>query len=285
MRQLKITNKITNRDSISLNKYLAEINKEPLITADEEIELAIRIKKGDKSARDKLVKANLRFVVSVAKQYQNQGMALIDLINEGNLGLLKACEKFDETKGFKFISYAVWWIRQSIMQAIIEHSKIIKVPTNKKNIYNKISKIKNDFELKNLREPTVKELSGLVNVSEDKVLELLNINQKSLSLDAPLSSDSEETFSLLNTISGNALEPDQSLLSDSVKIQIQKVLSLLSEKERKVITLYFGLNGNATLSYEDIGLRLSLTRERVRQIKERSLARIRKASGINSLLG
>ncbi len=284
MRQLKITNKITNRDNESLDRYLNEISKLDLIEADEEVRLAKLIKQGDMNALDKLTKANLRFVVSVAKQYQNQGLSLSDLINEGNLGLIKAAQKFDETKGFKFISYAVWWIRQSILQALVEQSRMIRLPVNKVGSSQKLYKVMLQFEQKYQREPTADELAELMEMSKSKVLELIKNDKKHLSVDAPFSSTDSDSGTMLDVIVDTAeLEPDHDILKASLKDEVRQILSILSQREQAVIAYYFGLGEGSSMSLEEIGIRLDLTRERVRQIKERALKRIRKASGINSL--
>ena len=276
MRQLKITKSITNRESASLDKYLQEIGKEELITVEEEVELAQRIKKGDQAALEKLTRANLRFVVSVAKQYQNQGLSLPDLINEGNLGLIKAAEKFDETRGFKFISYAVWWIRQSILQAIAEQSRVVRLPLNKVGSLNKIHKAYSTLEQQFDRTPTAEELAEFVDLPKDKVEDTLQLSGKPLSVDAPFA-DGEEG-SLLdvmeNTDSPNA---DSSLLEESLAREVERTLSILPDKEKLVLKYYYGIGGKE-LSLEEIGFELGLTRERVRQIKEKAIRRLRHSS-------
>ncbi len=276
MRQLKITKSITNRESASLEKYLQEIGKVELITADEEVELAQRIKKGDRIALEKLTKANLRFVVSVAKQYQHQGLSLPDLINEGNLGLIKAAEKFDETKGFKFISYAVWWIRQSILQAIAEQSRIVRIPLNKVGDLNRINKAFSKLEQEHERAPSTDELSDDVKLSKDKVLNAIQISGRHISVDAPFKED--EDNSLLDVMENKeSPNADNSLLQDSLRKEIKRTLSILSEKERNVIESFFGL-GKPEMSLEEIGNKFGLSRERTRQIKEKAIRRLRQSS-------
>jgi RNA polymerase primary sigma factor len=274
MRQLKITKSITNRESASLDKYLQEIGKEELITVDEEVELAQRIRKGDRIALEKLTKANLRFVVSVAKQYQNQGLSLPDLINEGNLGLIKAAEKFDETRGFKFISYAVWWIRQSILQALAEQARIVRLPLNKIGSINKVNntfaRLEQDFQ----REPTSDEIANALEMAPKDVKEALNVSSRHVSMDAPLRKDEENTLSdvLLST---DSVSPDSKLLKDSLRKEIERSLSTLSLREADIIKLYYGLNKEPPYSLEEIGKLFNLTRERVRQIKEKAIKRLK----------
>lgn len=276
MRQLKITKSITNRESASLEKYLQEIGKVELISADEEVELAQRIKKGDRIALEKLTKANLRFVVSVAKQYQHQGLSLPDLINEGNLGLIKAAEKFDETKGFKFISYAVWWIRQSILQAIAEQSRIVRIPLNKVGDLNRINKAFSKLEQEHKRAPSTDELSDDVKLSKAKVLNAIQISGRHISVDAPFKED--EDNSLLDVMENKeSPNADNSLLQDSLRKEIQRTLTILSEKERNVIESFFGL-GKPEMSLEEIGNKFGLSRERTRQIKEKAIRRLRQSS-------
>ena len=273
MRQLKITKSITNRESASLEKYLQEIGKEEMVSAEEEVELAQQIRKGDKKALERLTRANLRFVVSVAKQYQNQGLSLPDLINEGNLGLLKAAERFDETRGFKFISYAVWWIRQSILQAISEQSRIVRLPLNQVGSVNKINREINRFEQANGRRPSIEEIAEKIDLPEDKIDEAMNINGHHISVDAPFTEG--EDNSLLD-IMPNSDSPmaDMSLVAESLKAEIQNALSVLNERERNVIEASYGINC-PELTLEEIGEKFGLTRERVRQIKEKAIRKLR----------
>jgi len=286
MRQLKIIKQVTNRDSVSLDKYLQEISKEDLITAQEEVELAVKIREGDQRALNKLTKANLRFVVSVAKQYQNQGLNLSDLINEGNLGLIKAAKKFDETRGFKFISYAVWWIRQTILQAIAEHARIVRLPLNKIGVLNKINKAFSELEQTLERPPSVQELSEVIDISAKEIGESLKSRHLSISIDAPLTGD-DDSGSMSDTLQSNGeTNPDVGLMNESLKKDIKRALSILSERESDVLKLYYGINNkvNANLTLEEIGLRFGLTRERVRQIKEKAIARLRTYSSRNNLV-
>jgi RNA polymerase primary sigma factor len=276
MRQLKITKSITNRDSSSLEKYLQEVGKEELITADEEVELAQRIKKGDRVALEKLTRANLRFVISVAKQYQFQGLSLPDLINEGNLGLIKAAERFDETKGFKFISYAVWWIRQSILQAIAEQSRVVRLPLNKVGSINKLHKAYSKLEQQNDRTPTADELAEFVNLPKDKVENTMQLSGKPVSVDAPFS-DSEDGTLLDVMENRDTPDTDDSLECESLSREIDRTLSILPDKERAVLKYYYGLGGRE-MSLEEIASQLNLTRERVRQIKEKAIRRLRHSS-------
>ncbi len=273
MRQLKITKSITNRESEALEKYLQEIGKEELLTTDEEVELAQLIRKGDRHALDKLTKANLRFVVSVAKQYQNQGLSLPDLINEGNLGLIKAAEKFDETRGFKFISYAVWWIRQSILQAIAEQSRIVRVPLNQVGSVNKINKILTKFEQENERRPSVDEISEQIDLPEDKVGEALMANTRHVSVDAPFV-DGEDNSLLDVLVNDDAPMADRQLVVESLRAEIAVVLKSLNERERSVVSAFYGI-GQPEMTLEEIGNKYGLTRERVRQIKEKAIRHLR----------
>ena len=273
MRQLKITKSITNRESESLEKYLQEIGREELLSTDEEVELAQRIKKGDRKALEKLTKANLRFVVSVAKQYQNQGLSLSDLINEGNLGLIKAAEKFDETRGFKFISYAVWWIRQSILQAIAEQSRIVRVPLNQVGSVSKINRILNKFEQEHERRPSVDEISERVDIPEEKVDEAMMANTRHVSVDAPFV-EGEDNSLLDVLINDDAPMADRQLVIESLRAEIATVLQALTDRERAVITAFYGI-GQQEMTLEEIGHKYGLTRERVRQIKEKAIRRLR----------
>jgi RNA polymerase primary sigma factor len=276
MRQLKITKSITNRESASLDKYLQEIGKEELITVEEEVELAQRIKKGDRDALEKLTRANLRFVVSVAKQYQNQGLSLPDLINEGNLGLIKAAEKFDETRGFKFISYAVWWIRQSILQALAEQSRIVRLPLNQVGSLNKINKAFSKFEQEFERQPSPEELAEVLDLPKEKVSDTLRVSGRHVSVDAPFV-DGEDN-SLLDVLPNNdSPNADKSLLNESLTREIERSLATLTERERDIIKLFFGI-GIQEMTLEEIGEQFGLTRERVRQIKEKAIRRLRHTS-------
>ena len=282
MRQLKISKQITNRESQSLDKYLQEIGKVDLLTPDEEVVLAKRIKDGDQMALERLTKANLRFVVSVAKQYQNQGLSLGDLINEGNLGLIKAAQRFDETRGFKFISYAVWWIRQSILQALAEQSRIVRLPLNRVGSLNKISKTFSELEQKYEREPSPEELADVLEVSSSEVVDTMKISGRHVSMDAPFTQGEEN--SLLDVLENDAEEkPDSGLMTDSLRKEVQRALSTLTQREADVITLYFGLNGEHAMTLEEIGEKFNLTRERVRQIKEKAIRRLRHTSRSKAL--
>ncbi len=282
MRQLKISKQITNRESQSLDKYLQEIGKVDLITSDEEVELAKRIREGDQIALEKLAKANLRFVVSVAKQYQNSGLTLGDLINEGNLGLIKAAKRFDETRGFKFISYAVWWIRQSIMQALAEQSRIVRLPLNRVGSLTKISKAFSELEQKFQREPSPEELAEELDLTTEEVSANLKISGRHVSMDAPFVNGEEN--SLLDVLSDeNQENPDSGMMVDSLQRDIQRALSTLTKRESDVIAFYFGLNGEHAMTLEEIGLKYNLTRERVRQIKEKATRRLRHSSRSHSL--
>ncbi len=277
MRQLKITKSITNRDSASLDKYLQEIGREDLITAEDEVELAQKIKQGDQVALEKLVKANLRFVVSVSKQYQNQGLTLPDLINEGNLGLIKAAQRFDETRGFKFISYAVWWIRQSILQAIAEQARIVRLPLNQVGSLNRINKTFSKLEQEFEREPSPEEIAECLEIEEDKVTESQKISGRHVSMDAPFKDGEDGT--LLDVLSnGNSPKTDVSLMNESLQKEIKRSLSTLTDREKDVIMLFFGIGIPHPLSLEEIGEKFGLTRERVRQIKEKGIRRLRHTS-------
>ena len=278
MRQLKITAKITNRESKALEKYLNDISKIELLSADEEAELARRIREGDQAALERLTTANLRFVVSVAKQYQNQGLSLPDLINEGNVGLMKAARRFDETKGFKFISYAVWWIRQSILQAIVEYARIVRLPTNKVSSYNRVREAFSSFVQEFEREPSLEELGDLLSLSPKEVSRMLTQGGSHVSFDAPISSDDDGSSTMLDLVSsGDEVQPDLKLMEESLKDEVRIGLSKLSPREVDVLQAYYGLNGNSALTLEEIGELYGLTRERVRQIKERALRRLRKS--------
>ena len=274
MRQLKITKSITNRESAALDKYLQEIGREDLLSTEEEIELAQRIKKGDRKALDKLTKANLRFVVSVAKQYQNQGLSLPDLSNEGNLGLIKAAEKFDETRGFKFISYAVWWIRQSILQAIAEQSRIVRLPLNQVGSVNKINQLQNKFEQEFERRPNSSEIAERIDIPEDKVIDAMKANGKHVSVDAPFSDGDDN--SLIDVLADSDIPmADNELVMESLRKEIADALHTLNERERNVIECFYGIN-QPEMTLEEIGDRYGLTRERVRQIREKALRKLRK---------
>jgi RNA polymerase primary sigma factor len=282
MRQLKISKQITNRESASLDKYLHDISKVELITAEEEVILAQKIRAGDAIALEKLTKANLRFVVSVAKQYQNQGLSLGDLINEGNLGLIKAAQRFDETRGFKFISYAVWWIRQSIMQSLAEQSRIVRLPLNRVGSLNKISKAFAKLEQSFEREPSAAEIAELLDISEEDVRDSMKISARQVSMDAPFVSGEES--SLLDVlIDENEVTPDDELLNDSLRREIQRTLNTLTPRESDVVSMYYGLNGYSNATLEEIGGKFDLTRERVRQIKEKAIRRLRHTARSKSL--
>ncbi|HJB44308.1 MAG TPA: RNA polymerase sigma factor RpoD/SigA [Candidatus Coprenecus merdipullorum] len=273
MRQLKITKSITNRESASLDKYLQEIGREELIGVDEEVELAQRIRKGDQAALEKLTKANLRFVVSVAKQYQNQGLSLPDLINEGNLGLIKAAEKFDETRGFKFISYAVWWIRQSILQALAEQSRIVRLPLNQVGSLNKINKALSKFEQDNERMPSPDELAEILDIPRDKIADTLRVSGRHVSVDAPFV-DGEDNSLLDVLVNNDSPNADKGLVNESLNKEIERALSTLTERERDIVKDFFGI-GTQEMTLEEIGEKFGLTRERVRQIKEKAIRRLR----------
>ncbi len=276
MRQLKITKSITNRESASLDKYLQEIGREDLITVEQEVELAQRIRSGDRIALEKLTKANLRFVVSVAKQYQNQGLSLPDLINEGNLGLIKAAEKFDETRGFKFISYAVWWIRQSILQALAEQSRIVRLPLNQVGSLNKINKALQRFEQENERRPSAEELAKELDISEDKITESMKHGGRHVSVDAPFV-EGEDNSLLDVMVNDESPKADRGLINESLSNEIERTLCTLSEREHLIVKKFFGL-GIPEMTLEEIGDEFGLTRERVRQIKEKAIRRLRQSS-------
>lgn len=277
MRQLKITKQVTNRETASLDKYLQEIGKVDLITAEEEVELAQKIREGDRESLEKLTKANLRFVVSVAKQYQNQGLSLPDLINEGNLGLIKAAQRFDETRGFKFISYAVWWIRQSILQALAEQSRIVRLPLNKIGSINKINKTYARLEQEFEREPNASEIAEALDITEQEVKESMKNAGRHVSMDAPLIQDEENTmYDVMK--SDEVATPETQLLYESLKKEIERAISTLTQREADVIRLYFGLSGNHPMTLEEIGEKFDLTRERVRQIKEKAIRRLKHTS-------
>ncbi len=283
MRQLKITNKITARESLALDKYLNDIGKIPMLTADGEADLARRIRAGDQEALDKLTRSNLRFVVSVAKQYQNQGLSLSDLINEGNVGLMKAAKRFDETKGFKFISYAVWWIRQSILQSIVEYSRIVRLPLNKVGSYNKVNEAFLAFVQEFERNPTNEELAELLDMTPKEIANMLKGNGRHLSVDAPMSGEDGDSTMLDVISTADDMSPDLTLMDQSLKEEVQQGLNILSPREVEVLSSYYGLNGYKSLTLEEIGERYGLTRERVRQIKERAIRRLRKSYNRNAL--
>ena len=276
MRQLKITKSITNRESASLDKYLQEIGKEDLITVEEEVELAQRIRKGDQRALEKLTRANLRFVVSVAKQYQNQGLSLPDLINEGNLGLIKAAEKFDETRGFKFISYAVWWIRQSILQALAEQSRIVRLPLNQVGSLNKINKAFSRFEQEHERRPSPEELAETLDLPAEKVADTFRVSGRHISVDAPFV-EGEDNSLLDVLVNDDSPVADKTLINESLSTEVERALATLTERERDIIRLFFGINCQE-MTLEEIGEKFGLTRERVRQIKEKAIRRLRHSS-------
>ncbi len=274
MRQLKITKQVTNRDTLSLDKYLHEIGKVELLSAEREVELAKLIKKGDRKALETLIKANLRFVVSVSKQYQNQGLSLPDLINEGNLGLIKAAQRFDETRGFKFISYAVWWIRQSILQALAEQARIVRLPLNKIGSINKINKAFNQLEQEFQRDPTMEEIAELMETKPELVEDTLNLSGTPISMDAPLKE--EEAGNMYDVmLNDDSLNPEEKLLDDSLRQEIERSLNTLGAREAEILRFYFGLNGYHSHTLEEIGSKFGLTRERVRQIKEKSIKKLR----------
>ena len=281
MRQLKITKSITNRESASLDKYLQEIGREELITVEEEVELAQRIRKGDQAALEKLTRANLRFVVSVAKQYQNQGLSLPDLINEGNLGLIKAAEKFDETRGFKFISYAVWWIRQSILQALAEQSRIVRLPLNQVGSLNKINKAFARFEQEHERTPSADELANELEIPKEKVTDTLRVAGRHISVDAPFA-DGEDNSLLDVLVNSDSPNADRGLINESLATEVERALEILTERERDIIRYFFGI-GCSEMTLEEIGEKFDLTRERVRQIKEKAIRKLRQSSRSNLL--
>jgi RNA polymerase primary sigma factor len=283
MRQLKISNKITSRESIALEKYLTDIGKIDLLTPEDEAHLAARIREGDQEALERLTKANLRFVVSVAKQYQNQGLSLSDLINEGNVGLIKAAKRFDETRGFKFISYAVWWIRQSIMQAIVEYSRLVRMPNNKSAGYTKVTQAIASFQQEFERDPEPEELAEVLNISVSDVQRALRGRMRHLSFDAPVAGDDSD-ITMLDTLPNDAdSNPDLKVMDESLSKEIVNNLNLLAPRERAVLASYFGLDGEEQLNLEEIGDRFDLTRERVRQIKERAIRRLRRSRNKNLL--
>ena len=277
MRQLKITNKITSRESVALDKYLNDIGKISMLSGDEEADLARRIREGDEGAKKRLTEANLRFVVSVAKQYQNQGLTLSDLINEGNVGLMKAAERFDETRGFKFISYAVWWIRQSILQSIVEHSRMVRLPLNKVGSYNKVNeefiKFVQEFE----REPSNEELGAILDMTPKEIANMLRTNTRHVSMDSPIGGDDSDATLIDLYVSEDDVTPDSELLDESLRDEVLQGLTILSDREKEVISAYYGLNNFKPLTLEEIGEKYALTRERVRQIKERAIRRLRKS--------
>jgi len=283
MRSLKISKSITNRESESLEKYLQEIGRVEMISPEEEVRLATLIKQGDQKALDKLTKANLRFVVSVAKQYQNQGLTLPDLINEGNLGLIKAAQRFDETRGFKFISYGVWWIRQSIMQALAEQSRIVRLPLNKVGLTNRISRTYSQLEQEFERAPTIEEIAEVLNIDVEEVSASMRMTSRHVSMDSPLS-DGEESTLIDVLVNGNAESADQQIIfNDSLKQEIQRSLTLLTPRQKEVICYFYGIGVDEPVSLEDLGLRYGLTRERVRQIKDKALEKLKSFSGSNLL--
>ncbi len=274
MRQLKISKQITNRESISIDKYLHEIAKVDLLSADEEVRLAKRIKEGDQIALEKLTNANLRFVVSVAKQYQNQGLTLGDLISEGNLGLIKSAKRFDETRGFKFISYAVWWIRQAILQALAEHARIVRLPLNRVGSLNKIARTFSELEQLYEREPSPEEIAEVLDIAPKDITSSMKLYARHLSMDAPIGDE----LKLLDVLKNDEIDPDALLMSDSLNRQVQRAISILTQREADVICYYFGICGSKSLTLEEIGKKLSLTRERVRQIKENGIRKLRQPS-------
>ena len=274
MRQLKISKSITNREQGALDKYLIDIAKEPMVTPDEEVELAQRIRQGDQIALDRLVRANLRFVVSVAKQYQNQGLSLADLINEGNVGLIKAARRFDETKGFKFISYAVWWIRQAILQAVAEQSRMVRLPLNQVGFLSRVKKTASYLEQLYQRKPTIKEIADELNLPEEKVDAIIKVGSKEISMDAPVSSDDEMSF-IDTMIPEDNNDADKIVVSETESAEIRRSLSVLNEKERQILIYYFGLDSSHSYTLEEIGYMMDMTRERVRQVKDKALKKLR----------
>ncbi len=285
MRQLKISKQITNRESISIDKYLHEIAKVELLTTEEEVNLAKRIREGDEAALEKLTNANLRFVVSVAKQYQNQGLTLGDLISEGNLGLIKAAKRFDETRGFKFISYAVWWIRQSLLQALAEHSRIVRLPLNRVGALNKIARTFSELEQLYEREPSTEEIAEMLELAPEEISSSMKLYSRHLSMDAPMNGNE---LNLLDVLENEESRPDALLMSDSLSKQVERAISILTQREADVICLYFGICGTKSLTLEEIGEKLNLTRERVRQIKESAIKRLRQSAprdGLKPYLG
>ncbi len=284
MRKLKITNNITSKEGVALDKYLLEIGRIELISVEEEIELARKIKEGDEAALEKLVRSNLRFVVSVAKQYQNQGLSLSDLINEGNVGLMKAAKRFDETKGFKFISYAVWWIRQSILVAIVEYSRMVRLPFKRITAYNKVNEARRQFTQIHDREPTIEELAELLGVKTAEILGMIKENSHHVSVDAPITND-ENVIPMIDLMSLGAEDsPDLKLMEESVKKEVKEGLEVLSPREVEIIEAYYGLNGMRAHSYDEIAKMFNLSKERVRQIQDRAIRRMRKSFSRNSML-
>ena len=277
MRQLKISKSITNREQGALDKYLADIAKEPMISPEEEVELAQKIKMGDQIALDRLVRANLRFVVSVAKQYQNQGLSLADLINEGNVGLIKAAQRFDETKGFKFISYAVWWIRQAILQAVAEQSRMVRLPLNQVGLLSRVKKTASSLEQLYQRKPSLKEIADELDMPVDKIEYILKMNAKEVSMDAPVASDDEMTF-IDTVVPDDNDDADRSIMSETESAEIKRSLMVLNERERQVLIYYFGLGSNKSYTLEEIGYLMDMTRERVRQVKDKAIKKLRTRS-------
>ena len=279
MRQLKIAKQVTNRETASLDKYLQEIGRVDLISPEEEVELARKIRTGDKAALERLTKANLRFVVSVSKQYQNQGLALPDLINEGNVGLIKAAERFDETRGFKFISYAVWWIRQSILQALAEQARIVRLPLNKIGSINKINKAYSELEQKFERPPSAEELAEFIGCTTEEIKQSLSHNGRHVSMDAPLVEGDESSSSMYDVLANDSLPgPESNLVVESLRTDIERSLTALTQRESDVVRLFYGLEGRSPMSLDEIGVRFDLTRERVRQIKEKAIRRLKHSS-------